>query len=32
MIKQRLDGPTCFVLVEVCRTPDDYTSHKETAH
>ena len=29
---QRLDDLTPFVPVEVCRTPDDYTSRKETAH
>jgi len=29
---QQLDDPTCFVLVEVYRTPDDLAKHKETAH
>jgi autoinducer 2-degrading protein len=31
MIQQQ-DDPTRFVLVEVYRTPDDPTKHKETAH
>ena len=29
---QQEDDPTCFVLVEVYRTPDDPARHKETAH
>ena len=29
---QQQDDPTCFVLVEVYRTPDDPARHKETAH
>jgi autoinducer 2-degrading protein len=29
---QQLDDPTCFILVEVYRTPDDPARHKETAH
>jgi quinol monooxygenase YgiN len=29
---QRQDDPTCFVLVEVYRTPADPARHKETAH
>ncbi|MCL4295080.1 MAG: antibiotic biosynthesis monooxygenase [Anaerolineae bacterium] len=29
---QQLDDPSRFVLVEVYRTPDDPTRHKETAH
>ena len=29
---QQTDDPTCFVLVEVYRTPDDPARHKETAH
>lgn len=29
---QQQDDPTRFVLVEVYRTPDDPTQHKETAH
>ena len=29
---QQHDDPTCFVLVEVYRTPDDPAHHKETAH
>jgi len=29
---QQQDDPTRFVLVEVCRTPDDPARHKETAH
>ena len=29
---QQTDDPTCFVLVEVYRTPDDPARHKETTH
>ena len=29
---QQGDDPTRFLLVEVYRTPDDATRHKETAH
>ncbi len=29
---QQSDDPTCFVLVEVYRTPDDAARHKETSH
>jgi quinol monooxygenase YgiN len=29
---QQADDPTRFVLVEVYRTPDDPTKHKETTH
>jgi (4S)-4-hydroxy-5-phosphonooxypentane-2,3-dione isomerase len=29
---QSLDEPGAFVLVEVYRTPDDVSRHKETAH
>jgi len=29
---QKQDDPARFVLVEVYRTPDDPTRHKETAH
>lgn len=29
---QQTDDPTRFVLVEVYRTPEDPTKHKETAH
>lgn len=29
---QQQDDPTRFVLVEVYRTPQDATKHKETAH
>ena len=29
---QQLDDPTRFVLVEVYRTPDDVSRHKETSH
>jgi len=29
---QQQDDPTCFVLVEVYRTPEDPGRHKETAH
>ncbi len=29
---QQQDDPTRFVLVEVYRTPDDPSRHKETAH
>ncbi|NLO28509.1 MAG: DnaJ domain-containing protein [Actinobacteria bacterium] len=31
-VAQRLDDPTCFVLVEVYRTAEGATAHKETAH
>jgi quinol monooxygenase YgiN len=31
-VVQQTDDPTRFVLVEVYRTPDDPTRHKETAH
>lgn len=31
-VVQRQDDPTRFVLVEVYRTPDDPTRHKETDH
>ncbi len=31
-IIQQQDDPTCFVLVEVYRTPEDPARHKETAH
>ncbi len=29
---QQQDDPTCFLLVEVYRTPDDPAKHKETGH
>ena len=29
---QQADDPTCFILVEVYRTPDDPARHKETVH
>ncbi|MCL5999396.1 MAG: antibiotic biosynthesis monooxygenase [Chloroflexi bacterium] len=29
---QQPDDPTCFVLVEVYRTPEDQLKHRETAH
>ena len=31
-VVQQQDDPTKFVLVEIYHTPDDATSHKETAH
>lgn len=31
-VAQRLDDPTCFVLVEVYRTAEGAAAHKETAH
>ena len=31
-VMQQMNDPTRFVLVEVYRTPDDPTRHKETAH
>ena len=31
-IVQQLDDPTHFILVEVYRTSEDATRHKETAH
>jgi len=29
---QQQDDPTCFLLVEVYRTPDDPAKHKQTPH
>jgi len=29
---QQVDDPTCFVLVEVYRTPEDPALHKQTTH
>jgi len=29
---QQTDDPTRFMLLEIYRTPDDVTRHKETAH
>lgn len=29
---QKTDDPTCFVLVEVYRKPEDTAKHKETTH
>lgn len=31
-VVQQLDDPSRFVLVEVYRTPEDPTKHRETAH
>ena len=31
-VLQQQDDPSCFVLVEVYRTPEDAVRHKETAH
>jgi autoinducer 2-degrading protein len=31
-VVQQSDDPTHFVLVEVYRTPDDQSKHKETSH
>ncbi len=31
-VLQDLADPTCFLLSEVYRTPDDPARHKETAH
>jgi autoinducer 2-degrading protein len=31
-VVQQVDDPTCFVLVEVYRTPEDPALHKQTAH
>jgi autoinducer 2-degrading protein len=31
-VLQQIDDPTNFLLVEIYRTPEDQSRHKETAH
>jgi quinol monooxygenase YgiN len=31
-VMQEADDPTCFLLIEVYRTPEDAARHKETSH